>query len=93
MRALWLSVYAGSNPVSRINLSFHGKRNVDERKKLHSRKQIHKMKRTGPTNEHLRKLIAELKKLSIEQNAAIWKRIALELERPTRQRRIVNISR
>ena len=54
---------------------------------------IFKMKRTGPTNENLRKLIDNLKTLSSEQNIRLWKRIALDLEKPTRQRRVVNLSR
>ena len=51
------------------------------------------MKRTGPTNPLLRDLIGELKKRSNEQAVNLWKRIALDLEKPTRIRRIVNISR
>ena len=51
------------------------------------------MKRTGPTNPLLQDLIGELKKRSNEQSVNLWKRIALELERPTRQRRIVNLSK
>ncbi len=51
------------------------------------------MKRTGPTNPNLKNLIQELKKLSSEQNSNFWKRIAADLEKPTRQRRAVNISR
>lgn len=50
-------------------------------------------KRTGPTNPILNELIQELKKKSIEQKIKLWKRIALDLERPTRNRRIVNLSR
>ena len=49
-------------------------------------------KRTGPSNPILLRLIAELKKRSNEQNANIWRRIADDLERPTRQRRVVNLS-
>jgi len=51
------------------------------------------MKRTGPTNPILKELIRELKKASIEQDAAIWKRVATDLEKPTRNRRIVNLSK
>ena len=51
------------------------------------------MKRTGPTNQSLLVLINELKKQSIEQKVPLWKRIATDLERPTRNRRIVNLSR
>lgn len=47
---------------------------------------------TGPTNAFLLRLILELKKRSSEQNANIWKRVANDLEKPTRQRRVVNLS-
>ena len=50
-------------------------------------------KRTGPTNPLLQNLIQELKKRSSEQSVNLWKRIALDLEKPTRQRRVVNLSR
>jgi len=50
-------------------------------------------KRTGSDNPILQSLISELKKKSAEQNVAIWKRIATDLEKPTRQRRVVNLSR
>ena len=49
-------------------------------------------KRTGPSNPILLRLIMELKKKSNEQNVKIWKRVATDLEKPTRQRRIVNLS-
>ena len=49
-------------------------------------------KRTGTTNQLLAELIQELKKKSKEQNTKLWKRIALDLERTTRNRRIVNLS-
>lgn len=45
--------------------------------------------RTGPENPELRNLIRELKL----QNASLWKRIAYDLEKPTRKRREVNVSR
>ena len=51
------------------------------------------MKRTFPTNLNLRNLITDLKRLSSEQNIKLWKRIAQDLEKPTRQRRAVNLSR
>ena len=51
------------------------------------------MKRTGSTNPLLRDLIGELKKRSNEQSVNLWKRIALDLEKPTRQRSVVNLSR
>ena len=50
-------------------------------------------KRTGPTNPLLKNLIMELKKRSSEQDVNLWKRIAVDLEKPTRQRRVVNLSR
>ena len=50
-------------------------------------------KRTGPTNPLLQQLIHELKKRSSEQSVNLWKRVALDLEKPTRQRRAVNLSR
>ena len=51
------------------------------------------MKRTGPKNTLLRDLIGELKKRSSEQSVRLWRRIASDLEKPTRQRRVVNLSR
>jgi large subunit ribosomal protein L18e len=51
------------------------------------------MKRTGTTNPMLQELIVEMKKKSISDNTRVWKRIAHDLERPTRNRRIVNIAR
>jgi large subunit ribosomal protein L18e len=44
-------------------------------------------------NEQLQGLIGELKKQSRQENVPIWKRIAIDLEKPTRQRRIVNLSK
>lgn len=44
-------------------------------------------------NERLKELISSLKKQSLEHKTGLWKRIALELERPTRQQRIVNLSK
>ena len=49
--------------------------------------------RTGPSNKYLRELIRNLKKSSIEEKVKIWKAVAVELEKPTRQRRIVNLER
>ncbi len=51
------------------------------------------MKRTGPTDVNLRRLIRTLKKKSNEEGVGIWKDIAWRLERPRRQRAEVNISR
>lgn len=50
-------------------------------------------KPTGPTNPILKGLIENLKKKSIEQKVNIWYKIASDLERPTRKRRIVNLSK
>ena len=47
------------------------------------------MKRTGPTNPVLKKLIVALR----IAKQPIWARVADELERPTRSRRAVNLSR
>ena len=51
------------------------------------------MKRSGPTNSVLVQLIQSLRKESASSQAALWKRVADDLEKPTRQRRVVNISR
>jgi large subunit ribosomal protein L18e len=51
------------------------------------------VKRTGPTNPYLRKLIEDLKSKSIELNAPIWRTVAEKLEKPRRQRVAVNLSR
>ena len=50
-------------------------------------------KPTGPTNPNLSKLIQELKMLSFKEKVNIWKSIAKELEKPTRRRRSVNLSK
>lgn len=51
------------------------------------------MSHTIKKNPALAELIQEMKKLSIEQKGNFWKTIALELERPSRNRRTVNIAR
>lgn len=51
------------------------------------------MKRTGPTNVNLKELIIDLKTVSINEKVSIWKRVATDLEKPTRKRRVVNISK
>ena len=51
------------------------------------------MKRTGPSNVNLRLLISDLKKLASKEKAPVWKRVAEELVRPSRQRRAVNLSK
>ena len=48
--------------------------------------------RTGPTNPHLQSLIATLKRESHTHEAGLWAAVAHDLERPTRQRRVVNLS-
>ena len=50
-------------------------------------------KRTGPSNPILRGLIRDLRKISASNKVNIWKRVANDLERATRKRRIVNIDR
>jgi large subunit ribosomal protein L18e len=47
------------------------------------------MKRTGPTNPIMQKIIAELK----QKDVKLWRRLARELEKSTRKRREVNLSR
>ena len=51
------------------------------------------VKRTGPTNSNLRVLISELKTLSIKNKNRVWKMVAENLEKSTRSRREVSISR
>ena len=43
------------------------------------------------THPRLAKLIETLKELALKENAPIWKRIAKELNKPTRQRIVVNL--
>lgn len=51
------------------------------------------MKRTGSTNVHHRKLLHYLRKKARENDAPIWRRVAELLEKPTRGRPEVNISK
>jgi len=51
------------------------------------------MKRTGPTNLFLRKLITKLKKVAKEENAPIWRVVAYHLEKPRRKKVIVNLNK
>lgn len=44
-------------------------------------------------NSELTKLVQELKKTAIEQKAQFWKKLALELEKPSRNRRQVDVDR
>jgi large subunit ribosomal protein L18e len=53
---------------------------------------VKKMK-TGPTNPGLRSLIDELRKKAFAEKIMLWKRLASDLEKPTRQRKIVNLGR
>ncbi|RLE51258.1 MAG: 50S ribosomal protein L18e [Candidatus Methanomethylicota archaeon] len=51
------------------------------------------MKRTGPTNVQVRKLIRFLKKASRKYNVEIWRDIAERLNAPRRRRVEVNLSK
>jgi len=51
------------------------------------------MRKTGPTNEHMQSLIQDLRRESYKQEVGLWKRIAQDLAKPSRQRKIVNLSR
>jgi large subunit ribosomal protein L18e len=42
-------------------------------------------------NAQLQTLVRSLKRLGIEQECKVWKRIAVDLERPRRIRRMVNV--
>lgn len=42
-------------------------------------------------NNQMNALIVELKKLAAGQERPLWKRVASDLEKPTRQRRVVNL--
>ncbi len=50
------------------------------------------MKREA-TREQTRELIASLKTQASLNKSAVWKRVAFELERPRRNRRVVNFSK
>jgi len=50
-------------------------------------------KRTGPSNIQLRKLIVNLKRLSKKEGSPLWKRVAEDLNKATRQRTEVNIEK
>jgi large subunit ribosomal protein L18e len=49
--------------------------------------------RTGPTTLSLKNLIVELRKKAYSDNIPLFERIADDLEKPTRQRREVNLSK
>lgn len=42
-------------------------------------------------HEELKTLVSELKKLSIDKKVKLWKRVAEDLESPTRRHRVVNV--
>ncbi len=56
------------------------------------KKQKTKM-RTGPTNEQLQETISELRDSGHKDNSALLLRIASDLSKATRQRRVVNLSK
>ena len=49
------------------------------------------MIQTTKTNSYLKQLVLDLYKLSTEQKAQVWRRVADHLLMPTRQRRLVNV--
>jgi large subunit ribosomal protein L18e len=51
------------------------------------------VKRTGPTNFELRRLIHELRKAGRAYNAPAWRYVAELLAKPTRKRVAVNLSK
>lgn len=51
------------------------------------------MRESYSTNDELQNLIADLKKTSSTEKANLWKRIAADLSKSSRQRRVVNLSR
>lgn len=51
------------------------------------------MRKTKSSNEELQNLILKLRKTASVEKVNLWKRLASDLSKPTRQRRIVNVSR
>jgi large subunit ribosomal protein L18e len=47
------------------------------------------VKRTGPTNYQLKSLLEDLDKVRLTSN--FWKRVIKDLNKPTRQRRVINV--
>lgn len=47
------------------------------------------VKRTGPTNYQLQQLILELEQKAVDSQ--FWRRVVKDIQKPTRQRRIVNV--
>ncbi len=50
-------------------------------------------RRTGTTDPNVLEVINKLKKKSVETQAALWKTVAHELEKPRRKRAAVNLSK
>jgi large subunit ribosomal protein L18e len=51
------------------------------------------MRQSNTTNDNLKELLIELKRVSSTNDAPIWKKIASDLSQPTRQRKVVNLSK
>ncbi len=51
------------------------------------------VKKTGPTDINLRKLVSELRKAANKEKANIWKRVADELSKASRQRACANLGK
>jgi large subunit ribosomal protein L18e len=51
------------------------------------------LKRTGPTNIVIRKLVRELRRTSNKYGAGVWDRVAELLEKPSRRRVCVNVGK
>ncbi|MBN2142538.1 50S ribosomal protein L18e [Candidatus Woesearchaeota archaeon] len=60
-------------------------------KNISSHSQKEDKMRNVQKNQSLMELVQLLKKTALENDAAVWKRVALDLEKPTKQRRIVNL--
>jgi len=50
-------------------------------------------KPTGSTSLTTRKLLTDLKKLSIKENVGLWKAVAKQIKRPTRISKKINLER
>lgn len=70
-----------------VNAKLTRKQNINK----HLLKTKTMAKRTGPTSTETRKLIADLKKLSTKEKVELWRRLANDLLKSTRQRREANI--
>jgi len=49
------------------------------------------MNRTGPSNYQLKNLIEVVKAKALKEKSLFWKRMAEDLEKPSRQRKMVNV--